>query len=44
LNGQKKETPHLIVEQNGKYIYPLSYDSQTVFEIDIIEFINPNLE
>jgi len=43
IEWAKEGDPHLIVEQNGKYIYPSSYDSQTVFENDIIEFINPNL-
>jgi|APMed6443717190_1056831.scaffolds.fasta_scaffold1380983_1 thiamine biosynthesis protein ThiS len=43
IKWAKEGDPHLIVEQNGKYIYPSSYDSQPVFENDIIEFINPNL-
>jgi thiamine biosynthesis protein ThiS len=35
--------PHLIVEQNGRYVYPKDYDSCRVMENDRIEFINPNL-
>jgi thiamine biosynthesis protein ThiS len=43
IEWAKEGDPHLIVEQNGKYIYPSAYDSQPVFENDRIEFINPNL-
>jgi thiamine biosynthesis protein ThiS len=43
IEWAKEGDPHLIVEQNGKYIYPSAYDSQPVFENDAIEFINPNL-
>ncbi len=39
----KEGDPHLIVEQNGRYVYPSSYDSRRVEENDVIEFINPNL-
>ncbi len=35
--------PHLIVEQNSRYIYPKNYDTCMVMENDMIEFINPNL-
>ena len=35
--------PHVIVEQNGRYIYPKNYDTCMVMENDMIEFINPNL-
>jgi thiamine biosynthesis protein ThiS len=35
--------PHVIVEQNGRYIYPKDYDTCMVMENDVIEFINPNL-
>jgi len=35
--------PHVIVEQNGRYIYPKNYDTCMVMENDLIEFINPNL-
>jgi len=43
IEWAKEGDPHLIVEQNGKYIYPSAYDDHTVFENDTIEFINPNL-
>ncbi len=43
IEWAKEGDPHLIVEQNGKYIYPSAYDSHPVFENDTIEFINPNL-
>jgi len=35
--------PHVIVEQNNRYIYPRDYDTCMVKENDTIEFINPNL-
>jgi len=34
---------HLIVEHNGRFVYPQEYDSTTVTEGDTIEFINPNI-
>ena len=43
IEWAKEGDPHLIVERNGTYIYPSSYESQSVFENDVIEFINPNL-
>jgi len=39
----KEGDPHLIVEQNGTYVYPKDYDTCRVMENDRIEFINPNL-
>lgn len=39
----KEGDPDLIVEQNGRYIYPKDYDTCYVNENDSIEFINPNL-
>lgn len=39
----KEGDPDLIVEQNGRYIYPKDYDTHMVRENDSIEFINPNL-
>ncbi|SDU59640.1 sulfur carrier protein ThiS [Desulfobacula phenolica] len=39
----KEGDPHLIVEQNGRYIYPTDYHSTIVKENDVIEFINPDL-
>jgi sulfur carrier protein ThiS len=35
--------PHVIVEQNGRYVYPKDYDTCMVMENDMIDFINPNL-
>jgi thiamine biosynthesis protein ThiS len=43
MEWDKEADPDLIVEQNGKYIYPRAYDTQMVMENDVIEFINPNL-
>lgn len=34
---------HLIVEHNGRFIYPQEYDSIFVAAGDTIEFINPNI-
>ncbi len=39
----KEGDPDLIVEINGKYIFPKNYKTTTVQERDTIEFINPNL-
>ncbi len=39
----KEGDPHLIVEVNGRYIYPKNYAACLVKDNDIIEFINPNL-
>ncbi|MBW2349371.1 MAG: MoaD/ThiS family protein [Deltaproteobacteria bacterium] len=33
---------HMIVEKNGRYVYPRDYGSVTVTEGDRIEFINPD--
>lgn len=33
----------LIVEYNGRFIYPQKYAETTIREGDIIEFINPNI-
>ena len=33
---------HLIVELNGKFIYPQKYDSTMLSEGDSIELINPD--
>jgi len=32
----------LIVEHNGRFVYPHQYDETTVSEGDRIEFLNPN--
>ncbi len=39
----KEGDPDLIVEQNGKYIYPRDYEKTFVKENDVFELINPNL-
>ncbi len=39
----KEGDPHLIVEQNGKYVHARNYDIQVIMENDVIELINPNL-
>jgi thiamine biosynthesis protein ThiS len=35
--------PDLIVEHNGRFIYPYQYETTRVSENDRVEFINPNL-
>jgi sulfur carrier protein len=37
-----EDDPHLIVELNGRFVYPRDYDSKTVAKNDRLEFINPN--
>ena len=39
----REEDPHVIVEQNGRYIYPKDYTACVIRENDKIELINPNL-
>ena len=39
----KEGDPDLIVEINGKYIFPKKYKTQIIMNSDTIEFINPNL-
>jgi thiamine biosynthesis protein ThiS len=39
----KEGDPDLIVEINGKYIYPREFNDVLVVNNDSIEFINPNL-
>jgi len=39
----KEGDPDLIVERNGKYIYPKNFSIENVYDGDSIEFINPNL-
>ncbi|MGA6925493.1 MAG: MoaD/ThiS family protein [Desulfosarcina sp.] len=34
--------PDLIVELNGRFVYPRAYDATIVSEGDRLEFINPN--
>ena len=37
-----KDEIHLIVELNGRCVYPEKYDTTTLSAGDKIEFINPN--
>ena len=37
-----EEDAHLIVEQNGQFVYPQRYVTTVVESGDRIEFINPN--
>ncbi|RPH51137.1 MAG: sulfur carrier protein ThiS [Desulfobacteraceae bacterium] len=39
----KEYDTDLIVEHNGRFVYPRRYAEVTVREGDIIEFINPNI-
>ncbi len=39
----KEGDPDLIVEVNGKYIYPKNFKTTTISENNTVEFINPNL-
>jgi len=39
----KEGDPDLIVEHNGRYVYPKDYPNRILKQNDIIEFINPNL-
>ena len=34
---------HLIVEHNGRFVYPQEYDTIRVAAGDTVEFINPNI-
>jgi len=38
----KEHDGDLIIEHNGRFVYPRIYNEITVREGDIIEFINPN--
>lgn len=38
---QEKDA-HMIVEHNGRFVYPQEYDVTVVTEGDTIEFINPD--
>jgi sulfur carrier protein len=37
-----EDDPHLVVELNGRFVYPRAYASTSVEENDRLEFINPN--
>lgn len=38
----KEGDKHLIVEHNGRFVYPQDYERTRVGDGDRIEFINPN--
>jgi thiamine biosynthesis protein ThiS len=38
----KEEDVHLIVEHNGRFVYPQRYTTTLVSNGDRIEFVNPN--
>lgn len=38
----KEDDLHLVVELNGRFVYPQEYPVTFVSEGDIIEFINPD--
>jgi sulfur carrier protein len=38
----KENDGHLIVEHNGRFVYPRNYETTCVAEGDVLEFINPN--
>ncbi|MFC1825120.1 sulfur carrier protein ThiS [Thermodesulfobacteriota bacterium] len=37
-----EDDAHLIVEHNGRFIYPRHYATTVISDGDLIEFINPN--
>ena len=38
----KEADPALIVEHNGRFVYPQQYDATAVSENDRVEFIHPD--
>jgi thiamine biosynthesis protein ThiS len=38
----KEDDAHLIVERNGRFVYPRDYSTTRIEDGDEIEFINPN--
>lgn len=38
----KEDDAHLIVERNGRFVYPRDYSTARIEDGDEIEFINPN--
>lgn len=38
----KEDDVHLIVEHNGRFVYPQKYVTTRISEGDRIEFLNPN--
>jgi thiamine biosynthesis protein ThiS len=43
IEWAREGDPDLIVEVNGRYIFPKDYDVHKIKENDRVEFINPNL-
>jgi thiamine biosynthesis protein ThiS len=39
---EKRDVVHLIVEHNGKFVYPQDYESVAVHDGDRIEFVIPD--
>ncbi len=37
-----EKDPHLIVEHNGRFVFPQEYHTRSVSSGDRLEFINPN--
>ena len=42
IKRHHEEDVHLIVEHNGRFVYPRQYATTVVSDGDRIEFINPN--
>lgn len=42
LNLFEEKDAHLIVEHNGRFVYPQHYAATTVAAGDFLEFINPD--
>ena len=38
----KEEDVHLVVELNGRFVYPQQYEATRVSQADSVEFINPD--
>ncbi|MCP4022116.1 MAG: sulfur carrier protein ThiS [Desulfobacteraceae bacterium] len=43
IKWAKEGDPDLMVEINGRYVFPKDYDLHMIKENDKVEFINPNL-
>lgn len=42
LDLYQERDAHLIVERNGRFVYPRDYSATQVSAGDVIEFINPD--
>ncbi|MBW1787937.1 MAG: sulfur carrier protein ThiS [Deltaproteobacteria bacterium] len=42
IRHYKEDDGHLIVEHNGRFVYPRNYETTPVEDGDVLEFINPN--